>query len=72
MPVYTVVIEITGFTIVVLGIVINGREHLIDFLPRNVVQRLDTRLDEAQEFLRRAEEVGAIPPQSEYKDRLDR
>jgi len=73
MPVYTIVIEIIGFTIVVLGIVISGFKFSVRYLmPRNVALRLDTLLDKTQASLRRAEGVGAIPPQGEYKDRLDR
>ena len=41
-------------------------------LPRDFSPRLSTLLEETQQFLHRAEEVGAVPPQSEYNHRLDR
>ena len=42
-------------------------------LPRKVAPLLSTLLDETQELLGRAEEIGAVPLQSEYKKvRLDR
>ena len=67
------VIDILSFILTLLQIVIYGLVLLVRYLPPcNVVPRLATLLDETQQLLRRAEEVGAIPPQSEYKDRLDR
>jgi len=69
MPVY---MDITGFTIAAVGVVISSFKCSIRYLPRNIVPRLDTLLEKTQESLRRAEEVGAIPLQSEYKVRLDR
>jgi len=67
------VIDILSFILALLQIVIYGLILLVRYLPPcNVVPRLATLLDETQQLLRRAEEVGAIPPQSEYKDRLDR
>ena len=41
-------------------------------LPRNVAPLLSAVLDEAQKLLGRAEEIGAVPPRSGYKYRLDR
>ena len=40
-------------------------------LPRNVTPRHSTLLDETRQLFRRAEEIGAVPPQSEYKRQLD-
>ena len=40
-------------------------------LPRNVIPRLCTLLDETQQLLGRAEGISAITPQSEYKSQLD-
>ena len=39
-------------------------------LPRNVAPRLSTLLDETQQLLRRAAEIGAVPPRSETKRQL--
>ena len=67
------VIDILSFILALLQIVIYGLILLVRYLPPcNVVPRLATLLDKTQQLLCRAEEVGAIPPQSEYKDRLDR
>lgn len=64
-------IDILGFCLSVLGIY--GPIFLINYmLPRNVAPLLSTRLDETQQLLGRAEEIGTVPPQSEYKLRLDR
>lgn len=72
MSVWSVVSETISFTIVVGGIVISGfRLYIYYLLPRSVVLRLDTLMDETQASLQRAEAAGAIPPQSEYKVRLD-
>jgi len=40
-------------------------------LPRNVTPRLCTLLDETRQLLGRAEEIGAVTLQSEYKSQLD-
>jgi len=40
-------------------------------LPRNVTPRLRTLLDETQQLLGRAEEIGAVTLQSEYKSQVD-
>jgi len=39
--------------------------------PRNITLRLCTLLDETRQLLGRAEEIGAVTPQSEYKSQLD-
>lgn len=41
-------------------------------LPRNVVPLLSTLLNETQQLLDRAEEIGAVPPQSEFRNHIDR
>ena len=65
------VIDVIDFSLSLLGIY--GPILLILYLlPRNLAPRLFTLLDETQQLLRRAEELGAVPPQSEYKHRLDR
>ena len=65
------VIDILSFNLSLPGIY--GPTLLILYLlPRNVAPRLLTLLDETQQLLRRAEEVGAVPSQSEYKHHLDR
>ena len=65
------VIDILSFSLSVLGIY--GPILLILYLlPRNVAPRLSTILDETQQLLRHAEEVGAVLPQSEYQRNLDR
>ena len=64
------VIDILGFGLSLLGIY--GPVLLILYLlPRNVTPRLSILLDETRQLLRRAEEIGAVPLQSEYKRRLD-
>jgi hypothetical protein len=63
-------IDIISFCLSVLGNY--GPIFLIHYLfPRNVAPFLSTLLDETQKLLERAEEIGAVPPQSEYKLRLD-
>ena len=65
------VIDILSFCLSLLGIY--GPILLVHYLlPRKVAPLLSTLLDETQELLGRAEEIGAVPPQSEYKLRLDR
>jgi len=65
------VIDIISFCLSLLGIY--GPILLVHhLLPRKVVPLLSTLLDETQELLGRAEGIGAVPPQSEYKVRLDR
>jgi hypothetical protein len=64
-------IDILSFCLSILGIY--GPIFLIHYLlPRNVASLLSTLLDETQKLLGRAEEIGAVPPQSEYKFQLDR
>jgi hypothetical protein len=63
-------IDILGLYISLLGIY--GPMFLIRYmLPRNVTLFLSTLLDETQQLLGRAEEIGAITPQSEYTRQLD-
>jgi len=64
------VIDVLSFYISLLGIY--GPILLIHYmLPRNVTPLLSTLLDETQQLLGHAEEIGAITPQSKYKCRLD-
>jgi len=64
-----VLIDILSFALSLLGIY--GPILLILYLlPRNLAPRLSTLLDETQQLLRHAEEVGAVPSQSEYKHHL--
>lgn len=65
------VIDIITFCLSLLGIY-GPILFILYLLPRNVAPRLSTLLDEAQQLLCRAEEVGVVPPQSGYKHRLDR
>jgi len=65
------IIDVIGFSLSLLGIY--GPILLILYLlPRNLAPRLFTLLDETQQLRRRAEELGAVPPRSEYEHRLDR
>ena len=65
------VIDVLSFGLSLLGIY--GPILLICYLlPRNLTPRLFTLLNETQQLLCRAEEIGAVPPQSEYKHHLDR
>jgi hypothetical protein len=64
------VIDILSFGLSLLGIY--GPILLILYLlPRNLAPRLSAFLDETQQLLHHAEEVGAVPPQSKYKRHLD-
>jgi len=64
-------IDILNFSLSLLGIY--GPILLILYLlPRNVAPRLSTLLDTTHRLLRHAEEIGAIPLQSEYKLQLGR
>jgi len=65
------VIDILSFCISLLGIC-GPILFILHLLPRNVAPRLSTLLNETQQLLRRAEEVGAVPPQSIYKHHLNR
>ena len=63
-------LDILSFVLSVLGIY--GIVLYIRYLlPRNVTPFLSTILDETQQVLDRAEEIGAVLPQSEYKRSLD-
>ena len=64
------VIDILSFCLSLLGIYCPIL-FVLYLLPRNVAPRLSTLLDEAQQLLRRAEEIGAVLPQSQYKCQLD-
>ena len=65
------VIDILSFSLSLLGI--SGPILLILYLlPRNVTPRLSTLLDETHQLLHRAEEIGAVFPQSEHRYQLDR
>ena len=64
------VIDVLSFSLSLLGIY--GPILIAPYLlPRNVAPRLYTLLDETQQLLQRAEEIGAVPPQSEFKRQLD-
>jgi hypothetical protein len=41
-------------------------------LPRNIIPLLSTLLNETRQLLDRAEEIGAVPPQSEWRTDIDR
>ena len=63
-------IDILSLCLSVLGNY--GPIFLIHYLlPRNVAPLLSTFLDETQQLLGHAEEIGAVPPQSEYEFQLD-
>ena len=64
------VIDVFGFCLSLLGIY-GPILFVLYLLPRNVAPRLSTLLVEAQQLLRRAEEIGAVLPQSQYKRQLD-
>ena len=64
-------IDILSFSLSLLGIY--GPILLTHYLlPRNVTPILSTLLDQTQQLLSLAEQIGAVPSQSEYKFRLDR
>ena len=65
------VIDIIGFGLSLLGIY-GPIIFILYLLPCHLAPLLSILLDETQQLLRRAEELGAVPPQSEYKRRLDR
>ena len=44
---------------------------ILYLLPCNFAPRVSALLDETQQLLHRAEEIGAVPLQSEYKRQLD-
>jgi hypothetical protein len=64
-------IDVLSFCLSLLGIY-GPILFILYLLPRNVTPHLSTFLNETQQLLRRAEEIGAVPPQSEYKRQLDR
>jgi hypothetical protein len=61
-------LDITSFCLSVLGLILKFRF----LLPRNVITLLSTFLNEAWQLLYHAEEIGAVPPQSDCRTRLDR
>ena len=64
------VFDILSFSVSLLGIY--GPILLVLYLlPRNVSPRVSILLDETQQLLRCAEEIGAVPLHSEYKRQLD-
>ena len=65
------VVDILSFCLSLLGIY-GPILFVLYLLPRNVAPRLSTLLDKTQQLLRRAEEIGAIPPQNDHKRQLDR
>ena len=65
------VIDVVSFCLSLLGIY-GPILFVLYLLPRNVTPRFSTILDETYQLLRRAEEVGAVLPQSKYKRQLDR
>ena len=64
------VVDFLSFCLSLLGIC-GPLLFILSVLPRNVAPRLSTLFDKSQQLLRRAEEIGAVPPQSEYKHQLD-
>jgi len=65
------IIEILSFCLSLLG-AYGPILFILYLLPRNAAPRLSKLLEETQRLLCRAEEVGAVPPQSEHKHHLDR
>jgi hypothetical protein len=65
------VIDVVSFCLSILGIY-GPILFVFYLLPRNVAPHLSTLLDETHQLLHRAEGIGAVPPQSEYKRRFDR
>ena len=64
-------VDIFNFCLSLLGIY-SIIIYLRYLLPRNVAPLLYTILDETYQLLGYAEEIGAIPLQSEYKRKLER
>ena len=65
------VIDALSFSLSLLGIY--GLLLYIRYLlPRNVAPFVSAVLNETQQLRGCAEQIGAVPPQSEYKLRLDR
>jgi hypothetical protein len=64
-------VDIFNFCLSLLGIY-SIIIYLRYLLPRNVAPLLYTILDETYQLLGHAEEIGAIPLQSEYKRKLER
>ena len=65
------ILDILSLCLSLLGIIslISNIRYL---LPRNVTPIVSGLLDESHQLLGRAEEIGAVQYQSEYKRRLDR
>ena len=64
-------VDIFNFCLSLLGIY-SIIIYLRYLLPRNVAPLLYAILDETYQLLGHAEEIGAIPLQSEYKRKLER
>lgn len=63
-------IDILGFCLSLVGI--NGLIlYFCYLLPRNAIPLLSTLLNETQQLLDHAEEIGAVPPQSDSRTHLD-
>ena len=64
-------IDILSFSLSVLGVygLILKFRYL---LPRNAIPLLSTLLNETQQLLDHAEEIGTVPLQSESRDHIDR
>jgi hypothetical protein len=63
-------IDILGFCLSLVGI--NGLILYIRYLlPRNAIPLISTLLNETQQLLDRAEEIGAVAPQSDSRTHLD-
>ncbi len=64
------VLDVLSLSLSLLGI--NGLILNIRYLlPRNIAPIISVILDETHQLLGCAEEIGAVPPQSKYKRRLD-
>lgn len=63
-------LDTLSFVLSLLGIygLVLSLRYLI---PRCFIPRLSAHLNEAQELLNRAEDMNAIPPQSEHRTDLD-
>ena len=65
------VIDVVSFCLSLLGIY-SPILFVLYLLPRNITPRVSILLYESYQLLRRAEEIGAVLPQSEHKRQLDR
>ena len=60
-------LDITSFCLSVLGLILKFRY----LLPRNAIPLLSAFLNETRQLLDHAEAIGAVPPQSDIRTRLD-